>query len=436
MGRRVRLVRAGTVLKGLCPFHQEKTPSFTVDERRGTFHCFGCGAHGNAIDFVMRSENLGFREVVERLAGEAGMALPQETPAARARDDRLSGLHAVLDAAGEWFRERLADRRSGAAAWDYLARRGLDAAAIERFGIGFAPAGRTRLKEALAGRFPEEKLVEAGLLVRPEGGGASYDRFRERVMFPIHDQRGRMAGFGGRVIGDGEPKYLNSPETELFQKGRLLYGYHRASGPARRAGEVVAVEGYMDVIALHLAGIETAVAPLGTAMTEQQLALLWRLAPEPILCFDGDAAGRRAAMRAAERALPMLKPGHSLRFASLPPGEDPDSLARGQGAAAMRAVLAAARPLRDLLLEGETAGHTFDTPERRAGLRQRLRELAGRIDDRETQAEYQADFQRRCDEAFGRARGRPGGPPPPPPRPPAAPRGGGCPRSGGAGPAQ
>ena len=408
VGRRVRLIRAGTVHKGLCPFHQEKSPSFTVDERRGTFHCFGCGAHGNAIDFVMRSENLGFREVVERLAGEAGMALPEETPASRARDDRRGTLQGALQAAADWFREQLAGR-AGTTAREYLAGRGLDAAAAARFGIGFAPSGRTLLKEALAPRFPEEILVEAGLLGRPEGGGASYDRFRGRVMFPIHDARGRIAGFGGRVMGDGEPKYLNSPETELFQKGRLLYGFDRASAAARKSGEVVAVEGYMDVIALHLAGFENAVAPLGTAMTEQQIGLLWRLAPEPILCFDGDAAGQRAAGRAAERALPMLKPGHSLRFALLPPGEDPDSLLRQRGPGAMREILAAARPLRDTLLAAEAAGQSFDTPERRAGLRQRLRALAGQIEDRDTQAEYQAEFARICDEAFGRGRPRESG---------------------------
>ncbi|BBK29644.1 DNA primase [Stella humosa] len=419
VGRRVRLIRAGTVHKGLCPFHQEKSPSFTVDERRGTFHCFGCGAHGNAIDFVMRAENLGFREVVERLAGEVGLPLPQETPAARARDDRRGTLQAALEAAAEWFIQRLADGRVGQAALEYLSGRGLDAAAIKRFGIGFAPAGRTLLKDALGTRFPEELLVEAGLLGRPEGGGASYDRFRSRIMFPIHDLRGRICGFGGRVMGDGEPKYLNSPETELFQKGRLLYGFDRASAAARKSGEVVAVEGYMDVIALHLAGIQTAVAPLGTAMTEQQIALLWRLAPEPILCFDGDAAGQRAASRAAERALPMLKPGHSLRFALLPPGDDPDSLVRQRGADAMREILAAARPLRDLLLATEVAGHSFDTPERRAGLRQRLRQLAGRIEDRETQEEYQAEFARTCDQAFGRTRGGGDNRPPPGRRAPA-----------------
>ncbi len=409
VGRRVRLIRAGTVHKGLCPFHQEKTPSFTVDERRGTFHCFGCGAHGNAIDFVMRTENLGFREVVERLAQEVGLALPEETPEARARDDRRTTLQDVLQAAAEWFADRLADRRAGSVAWEYLAGRGLDEAAIRRFGIGYAPAGRNHLKEALGQRYPENLLVEAGLLGRPEDGGASYDRFRSRVIFPIRDPRGRIVGFGGRVLGDGEPKYLNSPETEIFQKGRLLYGHDLAAAALRgpRGGaprDIVAVEGYMDVIALHLAGIETAVAPLGTALTEQQIALLWRLVPEPILCFDGDTAGQRAAARAAERALPMLKPGHSLRFAMLPAGEDPDSLVRNRGPAAIREILAAARPLRDVLLEGEIAGQPFDTPERRAGLRQRLRAMAGRIEDRETQQEYQEEFARTCDDAFGRGR--------------------------------
>ncbi|MGE0715139.1 MAG: DNA primase [Alphaproteobacteria bacterium] len=404
VGRRVRLVRAGTAHKGLCPFHNEKTPSFTVDERRGTFHCFGCGAHGNAIDFVMRTENLGFREAVERLAGEAGLPLPQESPADRAREERRTTHHEVLEAAAQWYVDRLADRRVGSDACAYLTRRGLDAAAIARFGLGFAPAGRTALKEAFAGRFPEALLVEAGLLVRPEGEGPTYDRFRGRVMFPIRDVRDRVVGFGGRVLGDGEPKYLNSPETELFQKGRLLYGLCWAGRPARAAGEIVAVEGYMDVIALHRAGIETAVAPLGTAMTEQQMALLWKHAPEPVLCFDGDTAGRRAASRAAERALPLLKPGFSLRFAMLPQGEDPDSLVRARGAEAMRAVLAEARALRDVLWEGETAGGRFDTPERRAGLRQRLRTVAARIEDRETQQEYQQEFARACDELFGRGR--------------------------------
>ena len=405
----MRLVRAGTVHKGLCPFHQEKTPSFTVDERRGTFHCFGCGAHGNAIDFVMRTENLGFREVVERLAQEVGLALPQETPEAQARDDRRATLQDVLQAAAEWFAGRLADRRVGSVAWEYLEGRGLDKAAIERFGIGYAPSGRSGLKEALGARYPENLLVETGLLGQPEGGGATYDRFRGRVMFPIRDPRGRVVGFGGRVLGDGTPKYLNSPETEVFQKGRLLYGHDLAAAAMRkprdgRGQDVVVVEGYMDVIALHLAGFETAVAPLGTALTEQQIALLWRLAAEPVLCFDGDQAGQRAAARAAERALPMLKPGYSLRFAMLPPGEDPDSLVRNRGPEAMRAILATARPLRDVLLEGEIAGQAFDTPERRAGLRQRLRAMAGRIEDRETQQEYQAEFARTCDEAFGRGR--------------------------------
>ncbi|MGE0725380.1 MAG: DNA primase, partial [Alphaproteobacteria bacterium] len=404
ISRRVRLQRAGTVHKGLCPFHNEKTPSFTVDPRRGTYHCFGCGAHGNAIDFVMQTESLGFREAVEKLAGEVGMELPRESPVDRERAARAATLHDALEAAAEWFAAQLSDRRIGSEAWQYLERRGLDRAAIARFGLGFAPAGRSGLKAALAGRFPEALLVDAGLLRRPDDGSATYDWFRGRVMFPIRDARGRAVGFGGRVLGEGEPKYLNSPETDVFAKGRLLYGLNWAGPAARRAGEIVVVEGYMDVIALHLAGIETAVAPLGTALGESQIAMLWRLAEEPILCFDGDAAGRRAAARSAERALPMLKPAHSLRFALLPPGEDPDSLVRARGTAAMRELLAAARPLRDLLWESETAGRSLDTPERRAGLRQRLRDLVSRIEERSVQDAYRVEFERACDRMFMPAR--------------------------------
>jgi len=403
IGRRVRLQRRGREHTGLCPFHNEKSPSFTVNEDKGFFHCFGCGAHGDVIGYVMRSESLAFREAVERLAQEAGLSLPTESPADRARAARAATLTEALEAAAQWFADSLAGP-GGRAARDYLARRGLDEEAARRFRLGYAPAGRTRLKEALAARLGEPLLVAAGLLIQPEDGRGAYDRFRDRVIFPILDARGRVIAFGGRTLGDGEPKYLNSPETEVFHKGSVLYGLAWAARAARAADEVVVAEGYMDVIALHRAGIETAVAPLGTALTEGQLALLWRLAREPILCFDGDAAGARAALRAGERALPLLRPDHSLRFALLPPGEDPDSLLARGGAAAMRAVLAAARPLITLLWEHETVGRSFETPERQAGLRHRLGEIAARVGDAAVRAAYQRQFAELADRLFGGAR--------------------------------
>jgi DNA primase len=399
IARRVALKKRGREHLGLCPFHKEKTPSFTVNEEKGFFHCFGCGAHGDVIEFMMRSEGLAFPETVERLAGMAGLAVPVETPEERERARERQTLYDVLEAACAWF-ERQLQGPAGRRARDYLKGRGVDDDA--RFRLGFAPDSRGALKAALgeggpgpaggADRFPEPLLVTAGLLIEPEGEGAPYDRFRGRIIFPITDRRGRVIAFGGRALGEGTPKYLNSPDTPLFHKGRVLYGLAAARKAALEAGEVIVTEGYMDVIALHKAGFPNAVAPLGTALTEDQIGELWRLAPEPLLCFDGDEAGRRAAAAAAERALPLLSPGCSLRFAALPPGEDPDSLIRAGGPEAVREVLARARPLADLVWEVETAGRAFDTPERRASLRKRLEERAARIADARVRAEYLRHF--------------------------------------------
>ncbi|MFO1056337.1 MAG: DNA primase [Dongiaceae bacterium] len=418
IARKVKLIRRGRELVGLCPFHNEKSPSFTVSEEKGFFYCFGCGAHGDAVTFVMRSEGLGFLEAIERLAEQAGLAVPQSSPVERERAQRQATLLGALDAAAAWFERQLV-APGGRGGLDYLRRRGLADGTIARFRLGFAPDNRGALKAALidAG-FPEPLLLEAGLLGRPEGGGQSYDRFRGRVMFPITDRRGRVIAFGGRTMGDGQPKYLNSPETPVFHKGRVLYGLAPAMGAARESGEIVVVEGYMDVIALSQAGLQHVVAPLGTALTEDQIALLWQIAAEPILCFDGDAAGQRAAARAADRALPLLQPGKSLRFALLPAGDDPDSLVGRLGPAAMRELLGQARPLVSLLWEQETVGRAFDTPERRAGLRRRLQERVAAIADREVQQLYRSDIDQRLEAAFGAPRrswrgragtGRPGG---------------------------
>src|SRR5579884_97693 len=407
VGRRVRLVRKGREHAGLCPFHNEKTPSFYVVEDKGFFHCFGCGAHGDAIGFTMRADNLDFLEAVERLAAEAGLPVPQQTPQDRERAQRQKTLLEALAAAAGFYEARLW-APGGARARDYLRGRGLDDDTIRRFRLGWAPDDRHALRRALGADFPEALLVEAGLLRRPDGGGDPYDFSRERVIFPIGDRAGRPIAFGGRTIADAQPKYLNSPEHPLFEKGRVLYAWSAARANAARGGEAVAgaivTEGYMDVIALHRAGFGTAVAPLGTALTEAQLQELWRLAPEPVLCFDGDAAGQRAAVRALRRALPLLRPGYSLRFATLPAGEDPDSLLRSGGRELFAEVLAAAEPLSAKLWQVESGAHPTNTPERRADLERRLMEAVGLIADRALQGEYRRFLRNRLFEAGRSAR--------------------------------
>lgn len=397
IGRRVKLVRRGREHTGLCPFHNEKTPSFTVNEEKGFYHCFGCGAHGTAIDFLINTENLPFPEAVERLAGLAGMEVPRTAPRDEAAESRRRGLFDVLELAAGWFESQLAGMQ-GSAARGYLDQRGVDPGVAGTFRLGLAPDSRVALKQAMLARdVTEAQLIEAGLLIKPEDGGETYDRFRNRLMFPIWDPRERVVAFGGRALGDQRAKYLNSPETNLFHKGSMLYNLPAARAAARESGTVIVTEGYMDVIALHQAGLSHAVAPLGTALTEEQIALLWRLTPEPVLCFDGDVAGQRAAYRAAERVLPLLKPGHSLRFALLPPGEDPDSLIRAEGPQAMTTLIDSAQPLAEVLWRHAVEGRSLDTPERRAGLRQDLRELVGRIGDGTVKAYYGEDIRARLD---------------------------------------
>jgi DNA primase len=400
IGRRVKLTRKGREHSGLCPFHNEKSPSFTVNEDKGFFHCFGCGAHGDVIGFEMRAGNLSFPEAVEKLAGEAGIEVPAATPEERAKAAREASLHEVMEAASGFFEAQLRGPR-GREALGYLTGRGLDDEAIARFRLGFSPDSREALKSALMSEaMPESLLIEAGLLIRPEGGGPSYDRFRGRVMFPITDRKGRVIAFGGRIMGDGQPKYLNSPDTPLFHKGRVLYGLAQARTRARDTGQVLVAEGYMDVIALHCAGFDYAVAPLGTALTETQIEELWKLANEPTLCFDGDAAGGRAAMRAAERALPMLTPGKSLRIAMIPPPDDPDSLIKTKGPQAMQSVIDRAEPLSELVWRAATAGRPVDTPERQAALQQELNERATTIADRTVSGQYQQMFRQRLKVLF------------------------------------
>lgn len=399
IGRKVRLTRRGREFVGLCPFHKEKTPSFSVNDDKGFYHCFGCAAHGGAIDFVMNADGLDFRDAVERLAATAGLEVPADTPAERARAARRASLLDVTEAATRWFESRLR-MPEGKEALAYLHRRGLSDATIERFRLGFAPDARGALKSALTREgIDVAGLVEAGLLIAPEDDATRtpYDRFRGRVMFPITDRRGRAVAFGGRILGAGEPKYLNSPETPLFHKGRTLYGLHHAATAAREVGTVIVAEGYMDVIGLSDAGFANAVAPLGTALTEEQLQELWRLAPEPIVLFDPDGAGRRAAMRAAERALPRLSAGFGLRFAFVETqtGDDPDGVARRYPRAFLESALRTALPLSDMLFWMETTGRRLDTAEERAAIEARLRGHAARIPDRTIRNHLQDAFRER-----------------------------------------
>jgi len=399
IGRKVKLSKRGREYSGLCPFHNEKTPSFTVNEDKGFYHCFGCGAHGDVIGFVMRTENFSFPEAVECLADEVGLEVPASSPEERRQAEQVVSLYSVSENACAWFESALKSP-SGAGARDYLSRRGLDEEAIARFRIGYAVDSRGRLKTALTGGgVTESLLVTAGLLVVPEDGRVSYDRFRGRVIFPIFDRRGRPVAFGGRILNDGTPKYLNSPDTPLFQKGQLLYGWSHALKGARETGTLVVCEGYIDVISLIRAGI-AAMAPLGTALTEAQILSLWRVVPEPVLSFDGDAAGARAAMRAAERALPLLKPGCSFRFVTLPRGEDPDSLVRARGTRGMESLISSARPMADVIWDMETRGRPVDTPERRAAVEKGLMNRAYTIADKQVQEYYLRDFRRRLYEAF------------------------------------
>ncbi|WP_417451010.1 DNA primase [Kordiimonas sp.] len=401
VGRQVKLVHRGREHSGLCPFHNEKSPSFTVNDQKGFYHCFGCGAHGSVIDFVMNTQGMEFMEAVEVLAGEAGMDVPKPSREQVERDKKRSTLAEVMDTVAKWYMAQLKGQ-IGRAAYDYIKGRGLTDETLTRFQMGYAPANRTALKDAMIARdIGEDQLIETGMLIKPEGGGASYDRFRDRLMFPITDRQGRVIAFGGRALSkDAKAKYLNSPETTIFHKGATLYNWANARAASYDAGQVMVVEGYMDVIALAQAGIDYAVAPLGTALTEEQISHLWQMADEPILSFDGDNAGIRAAGRAVERALPMLKAGKSLRFIIMPDGEDPDSLVQKEGRQAIERLIDSASPLVNVLWTNLTTAVASDTPERRAGLEKKIFGALSEIEDENIKKLYQSEFRSRLWELF------------------------------------
>ena len=421
IGRRVKLTRSGRNWKGCCPFHNEKSPSFYVYE--DGYHCFGCGKHGDAVTFVMDTQGVQFLEAVATLASEAGLEMPKASPEAAHVEQRRTDLQQVMQIVASLYQYRLS-QPEGAKALAYLRGRGLSDETIANFGLGWSGEGRGQLAGAVA-RFDvtPAQLLEVGLLRESEDGRAPYELFFNRVMFPIRDREGRIISFGGRVLGDAKPKYVNGPETTLFPKRRTLYALDRARVGARQGASVVVVEGYMDVIVLHQAGFTGAVAPLGTALTEEQLGELWRISPMPTLCFDGDAAGQRAALRAADIALPNLTPERSLRLARLPTGEDPDSLVRKQGNAAFQRVLDEAKPLSMVLYDLLAAG-IGTTPEQRAGLRSRLEAAAAKVEDKFLGAELKRELMDRFYDARpkrpinGAPRGRQfNGKPVPPPVP-------------------
>ena len=403
IGRKVKLTKTGREHQGLCPFHSEKTPSFTVNDQKGFYHCFGCGAHGSAIDFVMETEGLGFREAVEQLASQAGLEMPEEDPRDIERRQAQKSLGDVMEDVTAWYEAQL-KARSGAEALRYLQGRGLKPETIAHFRLGYAPQSRTALKEALIARgHTEQALIDTGMLIKPDDGGPSYDRFRNRVMFPILDRQGRLVAFGGRALDkDAKAKYLNSPETVLFHKGANLYNWPGARQAAYDGGELLVVEGYMDVIALWEAGVTAAVAPLGTALTEEQIGHLWTMAEEPILSFDGDKAGLRAARRAMERALPLLRPGKSLRFLLMDADskDDPDTYIRREGKEAFEQLMDGATPLVDFLWKTMSAEADYSTPERRAGFEKQVFMTLAEIADDNVKKLYQSEFRSRIWEAF------------------------------------
>lgn len=400
---KVKLTKQGREWRGLSPFNAEKTPSFYVNDQKGFFHDFSSGKHGDGFTFLMETEGLSFPEAVERLAAAAGLQMPVETKEQREQDARRATLGEALEWAAGFFDKQLAGP-AGREARSYLDRRRISPASREKFRLGYAPSERHALRDYLAARGASvEIMIEAGLLIHGDDIPVPYDRFRNRVMFPICDRGGRVIAFGGRAMeADAQAKYLNSPETPLFHKGATLYNLHNARKAAHDSGTVIAVEGYVDVIALAAAGFPNAVAPLGTALTAEQCGLLWKMAEEPILCFDGDKAGLKAAWRAIDTALPLIAPGRSLRFALLPDGQDPDELLRAGGAGAVAEALAAPLPLVDLLWMRETQGAALDTPERRAALERRLREIVSQIADEPLRRHYQQEIYARLSALFGR----------------------------------
>lgn len=382
VGKRVKLKRAGREWKGLSPFQQEKTPSFTVNDQKQFYYDFSSGKHGNIFDFVMETEGVSFPEAVERLASLAALPLPRTSPEDEQREERQRSLFDVMEEATKYFEQKLASN-VGAQARGYLSDRAIASATCVEFRLGYATADRFGLKEYLGSRgVSVADMIETGLLIAGDDIPVPYDRFRDRIIIPIHDQRGRVIGFGGRTLrSDVQPKYLNSPETSIFHKGSIVFNFHRAREPAHKVGSVVAVEGYMDAIAIYQAGIKSVVATMGTAFTEEQIATLWKLSPEPVVCFDSDRAGVAAANRSIDRILPLLTVGRTFRYVFMREEKDPDDLIREKGVEAFNEVLSGSLPIWDVLWERETGHVDIRTPDKQAALEQKLYGLIREIKD-------------------------------------------------------
>lgn len=414
IGRRIKVTRAGREFKACCPFHSEKTPSFTINDDKQFYHCFGCGAHGDVIKFTMEHDNIGFRDAIDILATEAGLEVPKDDPKAIEKAQKAKGLHDLMAEAVNWFGQQLRDSANNDVQ-DYLVQRGITVDVVEAFHIGYAPDNGAPLKNHLIKQgYSLQDILDVGLFRPSKKGGDPYAFFRDRVLFPVTDRKGRFVAFGGRTLPDHvrpptndsftPPKYLNSSDTVLFDKGRTLYGEDKARLAAREGKSVIVTEGYMDVIACHAAGFSGAVAPMGTALTEDQIQLLWSMIvednKEPVLCFDGDRAGRQAAERTCDRILPLLKPNHSIRFAFLPQGEDPDSLIKNGGPAKFAKIIESAIPLIDYIWMKHIGGKQFKTPESRAGIIKVIRGDILNIPDQDVQVHYRALIDQRISETF------------------------------------
>ena len=406
VGGKVKLVRKGREFLGLCPFHNEKTPSFTVNEAKGFYHCFGCGAHGDIVKFEMEANGLPFMDAITKLAHKAGVPLPAFSKEHNIENEKKNSQYDIMEQAAKFFEKNL-HLTGGRKALDYLYNRGFDDGIITKFRIGYAP-NNNGLKAQLSSKgISENEMVELGLASVSESktGQESrvFDFFRDRVIIPIMDKRGRVIGFGGRILGDGQPKYLNSPDTPVFNKRRILYNYHYARDKAYDAKTLVICEGYMDVIALDKFGFSYAVAPLGTALTEEQIMEAWKVCPESTLCFDGDSAGVRAAMRSVDRVLPILKAGYSLKYAFLPDKLDPDDFLKAKGSEAFASILKDTKPLSELLWLKNLEGKAIETPEQKALFEKNLYEDVAKITDEKVRGYYLQEIKARLYNEFGRA---------------------------------
>ncbi len=414
VGRTVKLTKMGREHKGCCPFHHEKTPSFTVNDDKQFYHCFGCGAHGDVINFLQQNSNLSFVEAVEILAAQAGLQVPKSTPQEVERSKKAKDLYELMESATQFMQDQLKNPAHHEVL-EYAQTRGLKGKVLEEFRIGYAPADRQALRKHLITQgFTDKDMMEAGVIKPSTKGGEPYAFFNDRLIFPVTDPRGRVIAFGGRALPEHmrppnqsnfkPPKYINSGDTALFDKGRALYAMAQARQASGEGKPIIVTEGYMDVIACRTAGFRGAVAPMGTALTEEQIVLIWKIIAEhekmPILCFDGDNAGRKAAARAAERVLPLLRPGHSVRFAFLPEGKDPDDLIKESGAAEFQKIIDSAISLMDFLWMLHTATRDLSTPEARAGVSKDLRDTISKITDPEVQRHYNAFLQERISQTF------------------------------------